>query len=190
MDFSGWLTSKNIDAEAFRMGSPAEFAVWEEEFNQLSPASFQAQKLFLINKVRRTYQLPPEVSAKAKPPKAALRPAKPTPTAERSAKPDEEVRPEAKPETVVAKPKFRPKVKAKAGPEAEGNDETSRPKPVFRPKIKPKAEAKGSSEESPDAPKPKPKFRPKIKPKVPDNKEATTDEAKPKRPVIKPKIKK
>jgi len=56
-DFETYLRRKKIDSEAFRR---AEESVWlslREVFEQVHPDSFTMQKLFLINKIRRTYHL-------------------------------------------------------------------------------------------------------------------------------------
>lgn len=57
MNFSEYLISKKIDAQAFVKGEPNLFHTWEKEFEQMHPNSFTIQKLNLINPVRRKYQL-------------------------------------------------------------------------------------------------------------------------------------
>jgi hypothetical protein len=57
VNFETYLESKKIDSAAFRK---AEKMLWESlnlEFDQMSPASFTAQKLYLINPIRRKYHL-------------------------------------------------------------------------------------------------------------------------------------
>lgn len=61
MNFRDYLTSKKIDAEAFRRAEPALWATWDAEFAEMHPSSFTAQKLYLINPVRRKYTLQIEV---------------------------------------------------------------------------------------------------------------------------------
>lgn len=56
-DFEEYLKSKNIDSELFKSSEPAVFKEWEKEFEILHPESFTAQKKFIINAVRRKYQL-------------------------------------------------------------------------------------------------------------------------------------
>uniref|UniRef100_UPI0040474532 hypothetical protein n=1 Tax=Roseivirga sp. TaxID=1964215 RepID=UPI0040474532 len=59
-DFDTFLTEKKIDAHAFKN---ADFAQWEKLkilYDQVSPNSFTAQKLFLINPIRRKFLLKEE----------------------------------------------------------------------------------------------------------------------------------
>jgi hypothetical protein len=58
MTFSEYLVSKKIDSEKFRQADPAQWQAWAELFAQLHPNSFTAQKLYLINPIRRKYPLP------------------------------------------------------------------------------------------------------------------------------------
>ncbi len=63
-EFEEFLASKSIDAKAFAEGNPEKFESFLRLFGKVSPKSFVQQKLFLINKTRRTYHLPkPEKSA-------------------------------------------------------------------------------------------------------------------------------
>lgn len=55
--FEDYCTSKNINPEAFSKAEPALFKELKEVFNQVSPVSFNQQKLYLINNIRRKYQL-------------------------------------------------------------------------------------------------------------------------------------
>jgi hypothetical protein len=57
MTFEEYLVSKKIDPVLFRDGDPALWSSWERDFEQQHPASFTAQKLYLINTVRRKYHL-------------------------------------------------------------------------------------------------------------------------------------
>lgn len=57
MDFEQYLQEKKIDSAAFKS---SDAALWEEfriQFEQMHPKSFTAQKLFLINDIRRKYLL-------------------------------------------------------------------------------------------------------------------------------------
>lgn len=74
MTFEDYLASKKIDSEKFRQAEPHRWQEWHDAFMQVHPNSFTAQKLYLINPIRRKYQLAPvaPVSAEAKP--AAARP--------------------------------------------------------------------------------------------------------------------
>lgn len=57
MTFEEYLTSKKIDSAAFKAAEPARWKEWNDLFDQLSPQSFTAQKLYLINPTRRKYLL-------------------------------------------------------------------------------------------------------------------------------------
>ncbi|PWK29349.1 hypothetical protein LV89_00189 [Arcicella aurantiaca] len=57
MVFEQYLEQKNIDSEKFLWENPENFQELKIIFNQVSPESFTAQKKFLINKLRRKYQL-------------------------------------------------------------------------------------------------------------------------------------
>jgi len=57
VDFEAYLTSKKIDSAEFLKAEPNLWASWKDEFEQMHPASFTAQKLYLINPVRRKYLL-------------------------------------------------------------------------------------------------------------------------------------
>ena len=56
MDFSAYLKSKKIDPEKFRNDDSVKFEKLKEVFDQVHPESFTAQKLFLINPLRRKYK--------------------------------------------------------------------------------------------------------------------------------------
>jgi len=57
MVFEQYLEQKNIDYERFLWENPELFQKFKVIFNQMSPESFTAQKKFLINPLRRKYQL-------------------------------------------------------------------------------------------------------------------------------------
>jgi hypothetical protein len=57
MTFEEYLISKKIDGAAFQATEPALWNEWNKLFEQMSPASFTAQKLYLINPIRRKYKL-------------------------------------------------------------------------------------------------------------------------------------
>jgi len=71
MKFEEYLISKKIDSQAFRAAEPALWNEWKGLFEAMSSASFTAQKLYLINPLRRKYLLKvsevaaPKVSAPA-----------------------------------------------------------------------------------------------------------------------------
>lgn len=57
MSFSEYIYNKKIDEEAFRKGEPDQWKEFKHLFEQVHPASFIAQKLFLINQIRRKFPL-------------------------------------------------------------------------------------------------------------------------------------
>lgn len=57
MNFEQYLLDKKINSEAFKSGEPARWEEWLGEFEQINPKSFTAQKLYLINTIRRKYPL-------------------------------------------------------------------------------------------------------------------------------------
>lgn len=58
MTFKEYLLVKKIDAKGFALGEPERFREFKLLFEQVHPDSFTAQKLFLINPIRRKYPLP------------------------------------------------------------------------------------------------------------------------------------
>ncbi len=58
MDFETFLISKKINSAAFKEGEPKLWQEFKFEFDQLHPKSFTAQKLFLINGIRRRFPVP------------------------------------------------------------------------------------------------------------------------------------
>lgn len=65
MNFEEYLTSKKIDAKALMAADAEMYKEWQALFDAVSPASFTAQKLFLINPVRRKFPLKTEVTSSA-----------------------------------------------------------------------------------------------------------------------------
>jgi len=80
MKFEEYLVSKKIDSQAFKSAEPDRWSEWNNLFDQMSPASFTAQKLYLINPLRRKYKLKtPETESLSKPtisavPKPVIKP--------------------------------------------------------------------------------------------------------------------
>lgn len=95
MSFEEYLSSKKIDSVAFKAAEPQRWEEWRMIFEEVSPASFTAQKLYLINPVRRKYLLKETAVA-----------SQPSPPSETSATPAEPVQPKP-----AAKPVFKPKIK-------------------------------------------------------------------------------
>lgn len=57
MNFEAYLTSKKIDAAIFCKAEPDIYKNLEIIFQQVHPNSFEMQKKFLINDLRRKYLL-------------------------------------------------------------------------------------------------------------------------------------
>jgi hypothetical protein len=57
MEWEAYLESKKINPVAYRQAEPVQFAAFRKLFYQMHPVSFTAQKLFLINRIRREYPL-------------------------------------------------------------------------------------------------------------------------------------
>lgn len=57
MTFQEYLISKKIDTTSFKLNEPKLCAQFNFEFDQMHPKSFTAQKLFLINGIRRAHPL-------------------------------------------------------------------------------------------------------------------------------------
>jgi hypothetical protein len=103
VDFKAYLTSKKIDPDAFQSAEPGLWESLRAEFEQMSPASFTMQKLFLINPIRRKYRLPQAVAQN--PPKSATT----TPVAATTLSEEQTPPPVKKPG--VARPVMKPKPK-------------------------------------------------------------------------------
>jgi hypothetical protein len=71
MNFEEYLQSKKIDSQQFKAAEPERWNEWQTLFEQMSPASFTAQKLYLINPTRRKYLLKVAEETSAKKPTAA-----------------------------------------------------------------------------------------------------------------------
>ncbi len=57
MTFAEYLRSKKIDSDQFKIGNPDQWNEFNIIFQQMHPNSFTAQKLYLINGIRRKYAL-------------------------------------------------------------------------------------------------------------------------------------
>ncbi|BDD02753.1 hypothetical protein [Aureibacter tunicatorum] len=60
MNFEEYLASKKIDSVKFKKDDSALWHEFENHFEQMHPKSFTAQKLYLINNLRRKYTLTPQ----------------------------------------------------------------------------------------------------------------------------------
>lgn len=98
MDFEAYLISKKIDSAEFLKAEPGTWKNWKLEFDQMHPASFTAQKLYLINPIRRKYLLKQE-------PTKVVSTTLETPADQEAAKTP------SNPKPVVPRPVFKPKPK-------------------------------------------------------------------------------
>lgn len=64
MDFETYLRNKKIDPLTFQKAEPVLWQEFKLVFDQVHPDSFTAQKLFLINPIRRKYPLQEEPESK------------------------------------------------------------------------------------------------------------------------------
>jgi len=62
--FEEYLLKKKIESNAFKEGDESLWNEWEQLFQQLHPESFTAQKLFLINRIRRQFPVNSSETAK------------------------------------------------------------------------------------------------------------------------------
>lgn len=74
IDFKTYLSSKKIDAQKFNGAEPDLYHKLEQIFLQTHPDSFTAQKLFLINPIRRKYLLADQVEAAPSKPRMKFKP--------------------------------------------------------------------------------------------------------------------
>ena len=63
MTFKEYLHAKKIDPGGFALAEPERFREFKLLFDQVHPDSFTAQKLFLINPIRRKYPLAQQTGA-------------------------------------------------------------------------------------------------------------------------------
>lgn len=103
MDFESYLISKKIDSVRFGKTEPDVWSTWKTEFEQIHPNSFTAQKLYLINPVRRKYPL------KVDP--AIVVEIKPEVREERVSPPPSSAQPGVPGKPAVSRPVFKPKPK-------------------------------------------------------------------------------
>jgi hypothetical protein len=76
LNFEDFLKQKKIDSPSFHKNDQELWEEFKRIFEQVHPESFTAQKLFLINRIRRKYpfaeQPIPEVSAATGNPKPKM----------------------------------------------------------------------------------------------------------------------
>jgi len=73
-EFESYLKTKKIDPESFQKKSPDQYKSFENQFMQMHPNSFTAQKLFLINEIRRENPLRAEFQSEKKQTKKIIKP--------------------------------------------------------------------------------------------------------------------
>src|SRR5471030_2126234 len=61
MTFEEFFTKKRIDLAAFEKGEPALFSEFKTHYHQMGEKSFDHTKKYWFNKIRRKYQLAPEI---------------------------------------------------------------------------------------------------------------------------------
>ena len=106
MNLEAYLLSKKIDSAAFLKAEPELWKLWSSEFESMHPNSFTAQKLYLINPIRRKYPLKSEpVRIEERPNVEA--PEKPLTTNT----PSENSIAPVNPKPLVPRPVFKPKPK-------------------------------------------------------------------------------
>ena len=74
MDFLEYLKSKKIDPGKFNRAEPELFGDFKQLFDQVHPNSFTAQKLFLINDIRRKYKWVEDAGEKKETPVKKVKP--------------------------------------------------------------------------------------------------------------------
>ncbi|MEM7549031.1 MAG: hypothetical protein AAF363_05125 [Bacteroidota bacterium] len=73
-DFEAYLILKKIDPLKFKKEEPERWSEFSKIFEEVHPDSFTAQKLFLINKLRRLYHYKPLEEAKPEPKRTVMKP--------------------------------------------------------------------------------------------------------------------
>ncbi|MFN3783663.1 MAG: hypothetical protein ACK4R6_07075 [Spirosomataceae bacterium] len=58
MSFKEFLISKKINPESFKQAQKSRYDEWNHLYSLVHPASFEAQKKFLLNQTRRQFPLP------------------------------------------------------------------------------------------------------------------------------------
>ena len=59
-DFNQYLKAKKINPHCFKESMGTRYLEFLQVFDKVSPASFTAQKLFWLNRLRREFPLPAE----------------------------------------------------------------------------------------------------------------------------------
>jgi hypothetical protein len=109
VDFEAYLISKKIDSAEFLKAEPDLWKNWKIEFDQMHPVSFTAQKLYLINPIRRKYLLKTQ-----EPAAKVISTAVETPTVQQNdptSADQQAAKTSASPKPIVPRPVFKPKPK-------------------------------------------------------------------------------
>lgn len=113
INFAEYCKSKRINPDLFKRAEPELYSKFKSEFTQMSPQSFTAQKLFLINDIRRRFNFAPPLDAKTIKQNSEKTPIiKPSPVQKNNT---------AKPHLAV---KIKPKAKSPAQPAIKITPET------------------------------------------------------------------
>lgn len=175
MTFEEFIAKKKIDLALFENAEPGLFAEFQSHYSQMGAKSFDHNKKFLFNKLRRTYHLKEE-------PKPAVS------ETEEINKIASQAEPLLSPtiEATVYTPRFRGGVITKPSQDTEKSDAVKSEKPAYKPRFKTPsanpeniAEAEASLPQSSDlspqtsdladpasspSAKPKPAYVPRFKP--------------------------
>jgi hypothetical protein len=161
MSLEDFLRQKRIASDAFRAAQPAEWAEYERLLRELGPISFDYQKKFFFNGLRREFPLLPEAPAAAEaspaPERKKLilkRPAAPVPEAEAAEAPAAaEVSPAPERKKLILKRPAAPAPEAEAAEApaaAEASPAPERKKLILKRPAAPAPEAEAA--EAPPAP--------------------------------------
>jgi hypothetical protein len=101
VEFEAYLVSKKIDSASFQTAESELWEEWKIAFEQQHPKSFTAQKLYLINPIRRKYPLKVVATEAPSEKKESGQPLTESPESTTL----------AKPKPVVPRPVFKPKPK-------------------------------------------------------------------------------
>ncbi|MDB5031337.1 hypothetical protein [Mucilaginibacter sp.] len=162
MTFEEFFTKKRIDLAAFKQAEPGLFSEFKTHFEQMGEKSFDHTKKYWFNKIRRQYNLPPEV--KTEKPRIENQLAEQTIT-------------ESLEELATPNAGFTPRFKAAVPPKPEARVEeqkeeipvSDKPRVGFTPRFKAgatkpaEAPIEEKKEEAPAEEKPKVGFTPRFK---------------------------
>jgi len=190
--FEQYCFSKKIDAERFKSEDKKHFLYLENYFLQVHPDSFTAQKLFLINDLRRKYLLT-DVSEKpieTNEPKGVLKPliAKPSIKKLEIFEKEEIVEENSIQKSESPKPAISRPVMAR--PKMPASQVTDNSESITKPVLKPKISTQ-NTEDKPENTAVKPILRPKIPSKIlpkTENENSSEEISKPKVSALRPKI--